>query len=339
MRLTIRLKRAIFQMAIFVISITNPALGNDNFILKRMILDAQAENLDKFREGSMHAIVTKIIKGRGTAKMDSKIRWDTSARHWEFRLSDPDGLFRNKKHYNLPLQEAPVEHFLMTKDHLVSTNSILNTVDIQKPFAPGSPYGGYEFFEITPNPLWNICCLPYAIGGRPWKELLDKPLVSPSPGDEIRFDQLGDGIIRLSVLSPKNAYSATYDFSLDMAGNLIRYASQKKGEPKRSKVINNKWVKEGNLVMLVNSKMHMGGEDDLSAIQTIDIQIDSMRPATGKVPMTLEKIVQRMPKNTRVFDQVKNKSYPVDPRATETVSNIQLQKIADELKNGVFLKP
>ena len=285
----------------------------------------------------MQALVTRSFKDRGTARMESRIQWDGPTRYWEYRLSDPDGIFRNKMYYSRPLEEAPVEHMLLTGDRMINTKANANHVVIQKELPAGSPYGGYEYFEITPDPLWNVCCLPYTIGGRPWKEFLEKPLVSPSPNDEIRFEQLEGGIVRLSSRSPDSGFSAIYEFSLPLAGNLVRYESQTDGKPKDYRSITNEWVKEGDAVRLVRSKMLMGGKDDSTALQSIDIQVRSMRPRTGKVTMTLEKIIALMPKNARVIDQLRNKSYPVDPRATGSITDTQLRTLSDEIKKGEFL--
>lgn len=280
--------------------------AQDNAEFRKLILDAQEKNIAKFRSGTMNALVTRSFKDRGTAKMEMRIQWDASTRYWEYRLNDPDGILHKKGNYARPLEEAPAEHMLMTGKTMITTHSNANYVLVQAAFPAGQLYGGFEYFEITPDPLWKVCCLPYTLSGRTWKELLEKPFVRPSSKDEIRFEQLDGGIIRLSTRNPASKFSAIYEFSLPLAGNLVRYESQTDGSPDKYWSVTNEWVKEGDVVRLVRAKMLMGGKNDATAANSLEIQVRSMQPQTGKVPMTLEKIVALMPKNARVVDHIKN---------------------------------
>lgn len=325
-------------IAIFCSIWTSTAVhGDERSQLKHLILDAQAENIEKFESGQMHAIVIRSIKGRGTATMESRVQWDASTRYWEYRVHDPDGVYRGKGQYTNPLGEAPIEHMLRNRDRLIMSRAAANFVLVQEEMKAGRPYGGYEFFEITPDPLWKICCIPYAIGGRPWKEMLDRPFVSPDAGEEVRFERLDQGIVRMTVNRLEDNSTTICDFSLHLAGNLIRFESHAAGNPDADWSISNEWINEGGAVRLVRSKMLMGGKDEATAKQSLEILVRSMRPGTGKVQMTLEKIVAMMPKNARVVDQIRDKSYPVDPRANGTIADIQLKNLADEVKKGEFL--
>lgn len=307
--------------------------------LKRLVLDAQAENFAKFESGQMHALVIRGMKGQSSANMDVKVQWDASTRYWAYRVHDPDGLFQGKAGYTSPVEEAPIQHVLQTKDRLVITRAIANYVLIQNGLEPGRPYAGHLFFEITPDPLWKNCCLPYVLEGRPWKETLEMSFANPDDVAEVRFEQLEQGIVRMTVKTRegKDICTTECDFSLPLAGSLVRYDSHTTGNPDKVWSISNDWINEGGAVRLVRSKMLMGGKDEATAKQSLEIVVRSMRPGTGKVQMTLEKIVAMMPKNARVVDQIRDKSYPVDPRAKGTIADLQLKKLADEVKKGEFL--
>jgi hypothetical protein len=327
----------IFASAVSLLGLASTVRSQDAIQFKRLILDAQEANLGKFETGTMNALVTLTYKGRLPVRMESQIQWDSKTRFWEYRISDPGAIYRPPGGFDAPLDKAPFEYSLRTRDKVITANSRINKIVIQ-PNGPNMQYLRSEIFEITPDPLWKVCCPPYMQQGRPWKEMLDKPMLGGEPDEEVRFEQRDSGVIRMICVSPGKGYSAIYDFSLPLGGNLVRFESDTRENPKSTWVVTNEWAKEGDFVRLERSKTLRGGKDDSTASMSLDIQVRSIKPVVSKTPMTLETIIAKMPKNVQIADLIRNRTYYADPKAKSAVTDVQLRSLSEEIKKGEFLK-
>lgn len=324
---------SVISMCIFAA----PVPSKDASQLKQLICDAQAANLGKFESGTMDALVTVTHKGRESLRMETKVRWNGKTRFWEYRISDPGAIYRPPKSFDAPLDEAPLQYMLRTPDKVITADSRINKIVVQE-IGPRGRFARSELFDITPVPLWTICCSPYLQDGQPWKTFLDKPMGEALPNDEVHFEQRNGGMIRLSTRRPTIGYTATLDFSLSLGGNLVRLESDKGGKPKDTWFITNEWVQEGDFVRLVRSKTFLGGKDESTADIVLDVQVRSMRPGSDGIPLSLETIVAKMPKNVQIADLIRNKTTFADPSAKGNLTDAQLRSLSSVIKTGEFLK-
>lgn len=329
-----------FIISVFSLcSLATQAQSQDPLQLKQLILDAQAANIEKFESGTMEALVTVTHKGRASLRMDSKVRWKGKTRYWEYRISDPGAIYRPPKSFDAPLEESPMQYMLRSPDKVITADSKSNKIVIQS-IGPTGRFARSELFDITPDPLWTVCCSPYLQDGPTWKVLFDKPLGKgiSDPMDEIHFEQLDTGLIRLETRRPTEGYLATFDFSLPFSGNLVRLASQTEGRPEKRWSIINEWSKEGDVVRLVRSRTFLGGKDDSTADIILDVQVRSMNPGVGDISLSLDTIIAKMPKNVQIADLIHNRTTYADPRAKGEITDVQLRSLLEIVKKGEFLK-
>lgn len=301
--------------------------------LLEMMADARASNDAATKAGVLQFRVKHEIVGRRPLLIEGAFTWDGEDGLWTYKFSDPDFLESARQSFQPPIDQAQTEHMLR-KGKKIYVYSARNNILHVYPVSDGDAvFSSYRLFDLFPASLWGRCCPPNHGSGRPWREMFGQGSPAAPDGATADLESTGDQTYRYTRRDPDGGVSRT-DMSLRLSGQITSFQYVAKSAKSRSRAIEYTWEKlaQGPVVLrrCVSKTSKPGEPSHFEWIHTVDVDRIALRKTSGGARFGFDEFQKLLPKDTKVVDNISNRSYPLHPSTAP--ADDRLKELSRELR-------
>ncbi len=312
-------------------------------LLERLILDAQTENQGKVSGGVMSYRITSKSRLEGKKEpyvVDATVRWDRRKAFWTFKVSDPSSVLTDGLHLD-PVQECRTEYALRTGDKVYLYNAYLNT--LHEIVADKLRYmTDNQILDVFPETLGSRCCFPSQTTGRPWSEMTGSNYARLFANSTLKLERVSKSVIRQTLTDPTGTI-ATTDFSLEFSGYPIRMDFQDGTSSSQNVISTFEWMNSGGATVLKKFRIVRGdiSRGEANARECHEFEARSFKSSKSELTFDFNALKALLPKNTKVVDHLRQKSYQIDPKVPRDagLTDDVLEKLGRDVKKEGFVKP